>query len=219
MRLTLSRSDGRLSCLRIFWLLLVCWVLPSTSFATLTVKNAQQYRVDTGAAIPDPSGTIPARVGVYFDCAPTDTTGATIQMQVELQKLPASWTGNPNYVSSYVASGSRPRTSSATGLAAGNYGWRYRVVNSAGVAGNWVAANNPDFIVLATATLPSTSSASLPVIAPPAYIPVAVAAPSISSVSPASLPPLNGNQLMTISGNNFQNGATLTFVPPEGRHD
>ena len=40
--------------------------------------------------------------------------------------------------------------------------------------------------------------------------------PSINSVSPASMQPLNGNQTLTITGNNFQTGATLTFVPPEG---
>jgi GH25 family lysozyme M1 (1,4-beta-N-acetylmuramidase) len=40
--------------------------------------------------------------------------------------------------------------------------------------------------------------------------------PSISSVSPNPVPPLNGNQTFTINGNNFQSGDTLTFVPPEG---
>ena len=44
----------------------------------------------------------------------------------------------------------------------------------------------------------------------------AAPAPSITSVSPTSMPPLNGNQAFTIYGNNFQNGATLIFVPPEG---
>jgi hypothetical protein len=124
--------------------------LPDAVFATLTANNAKQYRADTGAIIPDPSGTIPTGVGVYFDCAATDTTGATIQMQVELQQLPATWTGTPNYSSSYVASGGRPRTTTATGLTAGNYGWRFRVVNSSGTTGIWVAANNPDFIVQGT---------------------------------------------------------------------
>ena len=193
MRPTLPISNGCISCSIIVWLLLMgsAWLTPA--FATLTVKNARQYRADTGAAIPDPSGTIPAGVGVYFDCAPTDTTGATIQMQVELQKLPANWTGNPNHVSSFVASGSRPRTPSAAGLAAGNYGWRYRVVNSAGVAGNWVAANNPDFIVQAAAALPSTSPASHPVIAQPIYTPatvpatVAVTPPPTVSVNPPTI--------------------------------
>ena len=46
--------------------------------------------------------------------------------------------------------------------------------------------------------------------------PAAIPAPSISSVSPPSMPPLNANQTLTIYGNNFQSGATLTFVPPEG---
>jgi surface antigen len=185
------------------------------------VKNAQQYRADTGAVIP-PSGTIPAGVGLFLDCAPTDTTGAKVQMQVELQKLPARWTGNPNHVSSFVASGSRAGTSVPAGLAAGNYGWRYRVVNSAGVTGNWVPENNPDFIVQAVytpvrATSPSIPPKPKPTYTPPqpTYTPEPAADPSISRVSPASLTPMNGNQPLTIRGNNFQNGATLSFIPPD----
>lgn len=131
---TLPTAKGRIFCSRILCLFLTCFAWTSATLATLTVKNAQQYRADTGAVIP-PSGTIPAGVGLFLDCAPTDTTGAKVQMQVELQKLPARWTGNPNHVSSFVASGSRAGTSVPAGLAAGNYGWRYRVVNSAGVTG------------------------------------------------------------------------------------
>ncbi len=216
----LPTSNGGLFCSRIACFLFICFVWPSSTFATLTVKNAQQYRADTGAVIP-PAGTIPAGVGVLVDCAPADTTGAKIQMQVELQKLPATWTGNPNHMSSFVASGSRPGISVAAGLAAGNYGWRYRVVNSAGLVGNWVAANNPDFVVQAASTLalPQTAPpppAPIPVVTKPVYTPATAAAPFISSVSPATLPPVNGNQPLTISGNSFQNGATLSFVPPEG---
>src|SRR5258708_6289409 len=44
----------------------------------------------------------------------------------------------------------------------------------------------------------------------------ALPAPSITSVSPTSMPALNGNQTLTINGTNFQNIPTLTFVPPEG---
>ena len=40
--------------------------------------------------------------------------------------------------------------------------------------------------------------------------------PSISSVSPTTFAPLNGNQTLTVNGNNFAAGDTLTFVPPEG---
>ena len=129
-----------------------------SSFATLTANNGTQYRADTGTAIAE-GGTIPTGVGVYFDCYATDTTGATIQMQVELQKT-LTFTGTPNYTSSYVTSGSRPRTSTATGLTAGNYYWRYRVVNSSGVIGNWVAAGNPDFIVQAVSQPPTHGVAS-----------------------------------------------------------
>jgi len=70
-------------------------------------------------------------------------------MEVELQQLPATFTGTANYVSGYVSSGTRVQTPTATGLAAGNYGWRYRVVDSAGVSSNWVTNGNPDFMVQA----------------------------------------------------------------------
>jgi surface antigen len=212
---TLPPAKGRIFCSRIVCLILMCFVWAASTFATLTVKNAQQYRADTGAVIP-PSGTIPSGAGLFLDCAPTDTTGAKVQMQVELQKLPAAWTGNPSHVSSFVASGSRPRISVAAGLAVGNYGWRYRVVNSAGLTGVWVPANSPDFIVQAVFAPVRATSPTIPVKPQPTYTPEPAADPSISRVSPASLPPMNGNQPLTIRGNNFQNGATLSFVPPEG---
>ncbi len=40
--------------------------------------------------------------------------------------------------------------------------------------------------------------------------------PSITSVSPASMPASDSNQTFTINGSNFANGATLTFYPPTG---
>src|ERR1035437_9402691 len=157
VQIMITHAFGRVLSVLAIMLVAALALLPNTVFATLTANNAKQYRADTGVEIPDPSGTIPTGVGVYFDCYATDTTGATIQMQVELQKS-LTFTGTPNYSSSYVASGTRPRTSTATGLTAGNYYWRYRVVNSSGVIGNWVAASNPDFIVQAAAPAPSISS-------------------------------------------------------------
>ena len=129
----------------------------SDAFATLTVTQIRQYRADTGAQIPA-GGAIPAGVGVYFDCLPVDTSGATIKMDVELRQLPGTFTGSPNYTSPYVASGTRARTTTATGLASGNYGWTARVVNSSGIIGNWVAAGNPDFIVQGATTVTLTLS-------------------------------------------------------------
>ncbi len=41
-------------------------------------------------------------------------------------------------------------------------------------------------------------------------------APSISSVSPSSFPPSAADQKMTIHGNHFQSGSTLTFLPAHG---
>ncbi len=40
--------------------------------------------------------------------------------------------------------------------------------------------------------------------------------PSIGGVSPTSYPASNTDQTLTINGNNFQSGATLTFDPPTG---
>ena len=45
---------------------------------------------------------------------------------------------------------------------------------------------------------------------------VAGVAPSISGVSPTSMPASNTDQTLTISGSNFVSGATLTFDPPTG---
>jgi hypothetical protein len=67
--------------------------------------------------------------------------------------------------------------------------------------GNWtVTVNSPDN------TLHSNSVGFT----------VASTAPSISSVAPASYPASTSNQIMLINGSHFQNGDTLTFVPPEG---
>ena len=41
-------------------------------------------------------------------------------------------------------------------------------------------------------------------------------APSISSVAPASMPASAANQMLTINGSNFVNGASLVFDPPTG---
>src|SRR6266568_3730127 len=121
---------------------------------------ASQVRADTGAVMADPNGTVPYGVGVYFRVTPTDPDGDTARMEVELHQLPATFTGSPNYVSSYVSSGSVATTATATGLAAGNYGWRYRVVDSHGNAGSWVSENNPDFIVQAANQPPTHGIAS-----------------------------------------------------------
>ena len=103
-------------------------------------------------------------------------------------------------------------------------------INNLSDRGNWtVRVNNPGgqssssvtFTVAAAAQSISSPVVASPVstsalVVQPVYTTTTVAAPSIISVSPATLPPMNGNQLLTISGYNFQNGATLTFVPPEG---
>jgi len=125
---------------------------------------ASQIRADTGVAMADPNGILPSGVGVYFRVTPTDPQGSTVRMEVELHQLPATFTGTANYVSSYVTSGTAATTPTVTGLAAGNYGWAYRVVDSQGLASAWVAANNPDFIVQASTPILSvnTTATSVP---------------------------------------------------------
>ena len=74
--------------------------------------------------------------------------------------------------------------------------------NDASDVGTWsVRVNNPDG--------QSSGSISFTVTA-------VVPPPSLSSVVPSSYPASGNNQTMTLNGSSFQNGATLTFVPPEG---
>lgn len=150
----------RTTTLVIFACFLLAGELPSLA-AVPTANTGNQYRADTGAAIPFTTGTIPTGVGVYLEANVADADGNTIKMEVELRKLPATFTGAATHSSGFVSSGTRARTATATSLTAGNYGWRYRVVDSTGAASNWVAEGNPDFIVQATTpivqTLPATS--------------------------------------------------------------
>ena len=78
---------------------------------------------------------------------------------------------------------------------------RYEI-NNDGDAGTWqVRVNNPDGQTSGYAGL--TVTASTP-------------APSISSVSPTTMPGSTSRQTLTINGSNFTSGATLTFDPPTG---
>ncbi|HKH47463.1 MAG TPA: IPT/TIG domain-containing protein [Thermoanaerobaculia bacterium] len=75
--------------------------------------------------------------------------------------------------------------------------------NNSNDAGTWtVWVNNPDGQSSGTYAFTVTG--------------VTIPAPSISGVSPSSYPASSSNQTMTISGSNFQNGASLTFDPPTG---
>ncbi len=75
-------------------------------------------------------------------------------------------------------------------------------INNASDVGTWtVKVNNPDGQSSGTASFTVTAVA---------------AAPSISNVSPTSMPASNSDQTLTINGANFVSGATLTFDPPTG---
>jgi RHS repeat-associated protein len=81
-------------------------------------------------------------------------------MEVEWHQLPATFTDTANLVSPYVSSGSHAATPALTGLALGNYGWHYRVVDSQGLASSWSSPSSPyDFTVQATG-LPTISITS-----------------------------------------------------------
>lgn len=146
------------------WVSLVVCMLVSP-FAWTAVPNAEsgnQYRADTAATIPFTTGTVPSGIGVYFEAKVSDTDGNKIKMEVELRKLPASFNGIATHSSGLVSSGNRAKTATAQSLAAGNYGWRYRVVDSTGAASNWVKEGNPDFIVQASIKTPAAPTPSSP---------------------------------------------------------
>ncbi len=153
---------------------------------TPTSGLANQYRTDTGAAIPLGSA-IPTGINVNFKATLNDADGDTVKLEVELRQLPATFTGAATHSSSFVTSGTQATTATATGLAAGNWGWRYRVVDDRGAAGNWSSVGNPDFIVQATVT------------------------PAITSVSPNPVTGSNSQQPFTINGNNFVSGCNVTL--------
>src|SRR5207248_1345463 len=91
-----------------------CLVCVFTTSVLATGPHAtvvRQYRADTGAQIIFTTGTIPTGVGVYFEANVTSDEGRNVNMEVELRQLPATFTGTPNYVSSFVSSGTRARTS------------------------------------------------------------------------------------------------------------
>ena len=72
--------------------------------------------------------------------------------------------------------------------------------NNANDSGNWtVTVVNPGGISSNTFTFTVTS-----------------ATPAVTGVSPSPVPALNGLQTLTINGNTFQNGATLTYHDPQG---
>jgi murein DD-endopeptidase MepM/ murein hydrolase activator NlpD/GH25 family lysozyme M1 (1,4-beta-N-acetylmuramidase) len=117
-----------------------------------TAASANQYRTDTGAAIALNGGIVPVGVGVNFKANVSDANGDTVRFEVELRQLPGTFTGVATHSSSLVSSGTQAVTATATGLAAGNYGWKFRVVDSLGAASGWSTAGNPDFIVQAAAS-------------------------------------------------------------------
>jgi PBP1b-binding outer membrane lipoprotein LpoB len=75
--------------------------------------------------------------------------------------------------------------------------------NNAGLAGTWtVRVNNPDGQISNSVSFLVTTTSP---------------APNISTVTPPSMPADSTiNQTLTINGNSFKSGATLTFVRPSG---
>ena len=61
-------------------------------------------------------------VGVNFKANVSDADGDTVKYEVELHQLPATFTGVATHSSGFVSSGSQATTTTASGLAAGNYG-------------------------------------------------------------------------------------------------
>ncbi len=158
---------------------------------TPTYSSANQYRTDTGTAIPLNGGVIPTGVGVNFKANVSDADGDTIKYEVELRQLPAVFTGVATHSSGFVASGSQATTATASGLAAGNYGWKFRVIDSRGAANAWSSAGNPDFVVQDLVTPPSITSVT---------------------PNPITANAANAYQTLTINGANFVNKPTLVLT-------
>ena len=91
--------------------------------------------------------SLPAAWDVNFKATLSDPDDDNVKIEVELRKLPDSFTGVATHSSGYVTSGFQAVTAAATGLAAGNYGWKYRIVDNRGAAGRWSSVGTPDFIV------------------------------------------------------------------------
>ena len=206
------------------------WIILTTLLCALAfpafavgphATGGNQYRADTGVAIAA-AGTIPTGVGVYFEANVTSDEGRTIRMEVELRSSKTAFTGTANYFSSYVSGGTRARTTTATGLAAGNWYWRYRVVDSAGVASNWVLEGSPDFIVQSSSTVPTVQTvAAAGTTTTSATINGTITSDGGSSIIDRRFDwgTTSGNlnqavfaASITVSGNNFS--ATLTGLSP-----
>jgi surface antigen len=195
------------------------WVPPNNPDFTVaqpqppTHDIASQFRADTGTAMTDPA-SLPGGVGVYFQVTPTDPQGSAVRMEVELHQLPAIFTGTANLVSSYVPSGSHVATPTLTGLAAGNYGWAYRVTDSQGLASAWVPANDPDFTVQAPAPTLSVNPTDISVSASAGATSFDVSNSGSGTLSYNSSVSSDSSWLTITSGGSGGNSGTIIITYP-----
>ena len=177
----------------------------------VTATNTGQY------AFPAFTAT---EAGIYTEVDSDDATGAksnTVAWKVDastgidLNATPSCPSGQPQVQLSWTTVGAssyavyRNGSLYAPGIATGSFvdgsnlvpGGSYTYSVKASLASGGTQDSNPVRV-----TIPSGCTVAQ--------------APSISGVSPPSMPASNSNQTLTINGSNFQNGATLAFVPPAG---
>lgn len=158
-----------------------------------TGSGWNQYRTDTGAAIPS-GGAVPYGVGVYFSATVNDPNpGNTVSLEIELRQLPATFTGVPTVASPFVAIGSVATAPSVPGLAPGNYGWACRVKDNTGLTSSWLPALTPDFVV-------SCPPPTAPVLSWPCGVPLLTGSPTLSWNASTGTAPIYTVQVASDAG-------------------
>ncbi len=172
----------------------------SASFTVAGTVDVETLNVTRGSSSVAPGASLSVSWQIRNNGS---SAAASSQSQVRITSSGSSYGNSANNVGSGVATGT---------IAAGatiNQSTTVTVPASLapGTYYVWVIADNTSVLTQTTTANDYAVSASFT---------VAGTAPSITSVSPTSMPPLNSDQTLTIYGNNFQNGATLTFDPPTG---
>ncbi len=130
----------------------------NTDFVVNQPPNAptavNQFKSNGTTAIPEGGTTNESKV--VFKATTTDPDGEQVKFQIELRKIAEAFTGTPNLQSSLVNSGT-PATIAAENLGAANYKWRFRAMDTGGLANAWAefgTPSNTDFTVNAPLSVP-----------------------------------------------------------------
>jgi hypothetical protein len=107
------------------------WLLPPNAPSTIN-----QYLLDATTVIPVGSGTNAA--SMFIQATTTDPETDTWRLDVELRLVGTPFTNTATVSSAFVASGGTAQVSSGA-IAAGNYHWQYRLVDSTGRSTAWTS--------------------------------------------------------------------------------